>query len=306
MKNKTQKNSLWDLSKWDRQNRSGGAFTAAAVLPVFLSLLFVIVIAIAGLDKQKNFEYSDWYLYVSYLISPVCFCIIAILLFTKTEEKPKEYLSAGKGRYYFIAILLQFGLFSLSALNGLFLQLLEKWFGYQNDPILLPNVYGGGIVGVTLVVALLPAIFEELFFRGILLKGLKEYGVWFSALVCGGLFSLFHQNPAQTVYQFVCGVLFALVAIKSGSIFPTVISHFLNNVVIILLYRFGVEAFSTRFEIPFMICSGLALCLSCAYLFFFDRRKVENPPKKSAFFLYACGGIALMAISWISVFFSGV
>ncbi len=295
------------LNAMNKRQASGFAYTLSAVLPALLSLLFLIIISVFGLTGNEGYQNKDWYLYASYLITPVAFLLLALLFYKKTDAKLSESFRLGKGKYYLIALLLQFGLFSLSELNGLFLKGLHSLFGYQSDPIVLPNVMGFGIVGVIITVALLPAIFEELFFRGILLRGLKDYGEAFAVLVCGGLFALYHQNPAQTAYQFCCGAAFALVAVKAGGILPTVLSHFINNTVIIVLYRVGIAEFSTGFKIPFLICSALALLGSVAYLIFFDKRETsENKPKKSEFFLYASAGIFVFALSWITTFISGI
>lgn len=306
-KRPTQKQQEFPI-RLSSQSASGGAYTLAAVLPTVLSLLFLIVVTSLGLTKNKGYENKDWYLYASYLIAPLSFAIVAVLFYKKTDAKPSETFSLGQGKYYLVALLLQFGLFSLSELNSLFLKGLNALFGYQNAPIALPNVMGWGIVGVILVVAVLPAIAEELFFRGILFRGLKEYGETFAVLVCGALFSLYHQNPAQTAYQFCCGAAFALVAIKSGSILPTILSHFVNNAAIILLFRFGLAEFSTAFKIPFLICSAACLIGSLLYLILFDKKPVAqgDRPAKKAFFLYAAAGMAIFAISWIVTLCSGI
>ena len=308
MQNKEQKNKPFSLKGLNKEQISGGAYSLSAVLPTLISLLFLIVITAAGLTEKKNYQYADWYLYASYLITPLSFLAVSLLAFTKTNLSVTETLVGGKKKYYLLAILLQFGLFSLSEVNTLFLSWLNKAFGYQSAQILLPNVSGANIVGVILVVAALPALFEELFFRGVLMQGLRGYGAAFSVLVCGGLFALYHQNPAQTAYQFCCGAAFALIAYRSGSIFPTAISHFINNAAIIVLYAIGLDEFSTAFKIPFLICSGLSLVGSLAYLIFFDKNG-ENEggkPKKKDFFLYAAVGIILFSFTWLTSFFSGV
>lgn len=295
----------------NERQTAGVCYSLSAVLPTLFSLLFLIVITAFGLTSE-GYENKSWYLYVSYLITPLSFCLLALLFFKKTKKRESAMLSKCEGKYYFWAILLQFGLFSLSELNGLFLQGLHALFGYESAPILLPNVMGGGIFGVLLVVAVLPAIFEELFFRGILLGGVKEYGTGFAVLLCGALFALYHQNPAQTAYQFCCGAAFALVAIRSGSIFPTVLSHFCNNAVIIVLYRFGISSFSNGFRISFLICSACALAVSLAYLILIDKKKTKEEKKetekkkKSEFFLYAAAGIFIFALSWVVTLFSGI
>ena len=47
-------------------------------------------------------------------------------------------------------------------------------------------------------------LLEELFFRGILLRGMKKFGTVAAVFYGAALFSLYHQSPAQTAYQFIC------------------------------------------------------------------------------------------------------
>ena len=46
------------------------------------------------------------------------------------------------------------------------------------------------------------------------------------------------MNPAQTPYQFAVGFAFSLLAIKSGSILPSAVAHFLNNLAVVCIEYF--------------------------------------------------------------------
>ena len=50
----------------------------------------------------------------------------------------------------------------------------------------------------------------------------------------GFCFALFHGSPEQTVYQFIVGCAFAFLAIKSGSILPSILMHFVNNGLLVI------------------------------------------------------------------------
>ena len=159
------------------------------------------------------------------------------------------------------------------------------------------------------VVALLPAIFEEIFFRGVLLHGLKNFSQTCAVLLCGALFALYHQNPAQTVYQFCCGAAFALVAIRAKSILPTVLSHFINNAVILILTKFGLTEFSTPVFWTVVTVSTLCLIASLGYLLFIDKekeRQTQNKEEQKRFFLFAAVGIFACAFTWLAVLLLGM
>jgi sodium transport system permease protein len=87
--------------------------------------------------------------------------------------------------------------------------------------------------------ALVPAICEELAFRGFILSGLeREYSrptaIVLSAFLFGFLhvlLSLFQQLFNATLL----GIVLALLAVRSGSILPGIVFHFLNNGLAIVL-----------------------------------------------------------------------
>lgn len=291
---------------------SGAAYSLSAILSILSSFVFVIVIGAFGL-AQEGYGESDWFLYSSFLLPQLCFFALTVVFIKSGKLATREIFVMPKARYFILAIVLQIGLLSLSELNAWFLELL-KVVGYESDGVSVPSLEGFGFLGVLFVVAVLPALFEEIFFRGILLKGLKGFGEIFAVLVCGALFSLYHKNPSQTVYQFVCGAAFALVAIRSGSILPTALSHFLNNAWIITMTKFNWTL--DAIYLPFLIISIVCLLVSAAYLLFIDKKAKklpteaevtqENKNARKEFFLYASVGIALCALTWLVTLFSGM
>ena len=122
-----------------------------------------------------------------------------------------------------------------------------------------------------------------------------------------GLFSLYHQNPAQTIYQFCCGAAFAWVAIKSGSILPTVLSHFLNNAAIVILTKFGILEIPSPINTIIFCISAVALVVAILWLVFSkeEEKRLEKTERKT-FFICAAVGILICAISWIYVLISGM
>ncbi len=290
---------------------SGLTYSLAAILSVVVAFLFLILVGALGLAKD-GYEETDWYLYCSYALTPLTFLLIAVLIFRWTGWSVRAEVRAQvcPARYFVIAILLQCGLLCLSQLNGEFLEWLEK-FGYQDTPILIPSLDGVGLIGVLFIVAVLPAVFEELLFRGILLKGMKSFGTVGAVLINGAMFALYHQNPAQTMYQFCCGVAFAFVAIRAGSILPTVLSHFLNNALVIVLMKYGATDLQGSALIVVLIVSIFCLIASLVWLFFFDKGKnvaggeVEKTERKH-FFSYASVGIIMYALTWIMVLLTGL
>lgn len=279
--------------------KTAGLTYTVAALAIF-AVSFVLAF-FAPLEVEEG--YPDWWLYVSFLASPIAFLLVGVWYFSYAQTSIKSFIKEQKcpWRYYLLALILQIGLLSLSELNGLFIKFLEK-FGYEATVPELPSMQGFGFVGVLFVAAVLPAVMEEFVFRGIFLRETKGFSLLARVLICGGFFSLYHQNPAQTIYQFICGVAFALVAIKAGSILPTVLSHFINNALIVTLEKCGVNSFSSTVYVICLVASGLCLLASFLWLLVFDRKRGEK--KKGAygpFFSCAALGIIMMALSWLTM-----
>lgn len=78
-------------------------------------------------------------------------------------------------------------------------------------------------------VAILPAILEELLFRGAILGEFLKYGKTFAICISAFLFSSVHGSIDQMMYSFVFGLIFGYIAVKTGSLTTGIIIHFLNN-----------------------------------------------------------------------------
>ena len=85
------------------------------------------------------------------------------------------------------------------------------------------------------IVAVLPAICEEVLHRGIVLQGIKHAGFKKAILISSLLFALLHFNIQQVAYAFVIGLVLGFVAVVSKNIWPSIIIHFTNNAVSVYL-----------------------------------------------------------------------
>lgn len=292
---------------------SGLTFSLATVGIIVASFLWMTILIIVGATQQEGYAQTDWYLYVSYVLTPIVFALVAggLLHWTKTPLKRAWEGQSCPPKYYLIAVLLQVGLFSLSQINNLFLEFLGN-FGYQQTPIQIPSMEGFGFISVLFVIGVLPAIFEEILFRGFLLKGLRSFGEVGAVLLCGGLFALFHQNPAQTLYQFCCGVAFAYMALKSESVLPTILSHFINNAIILTLTKFGISTFDPL--VGWIVFGVSVLCLIASMVcLFMDKQpkkeelsKEEKQAERVLFFKSSAVGIVICALIWLMTLFVGM
>ena len=79
------------------------------------------------------------------------------------------------------------------------------------------------------VVAILPAIFEEFFMRGIVANNFKRYSLFAAALFNGVLFGIFHMNFEQGFFPILLGFLAIYLMYYTQSIVAPMLLHFFNN-----------------------------------------------------------------------------
>lgn len=100
----------------------------------------------------------------------------------------------------------------------------------------LQSILGGASTWTLIVLlALIPAVCEELAFRGIILSGLLRGHPPGRAIVISAiLFGVFHMIPQQMVNASLLGIVLGLLLTRSGSIVPGMVFHFMNNALVVL------------------------------------------------------------------------
>lgn len=105
-------------------------------------------------------------------------------------------------------------------------------FSSYTTDMILSDVSASNFFVSMICMAVLPAVFEELCFRGVFFGEYRNaYGAWAGALFSGLLFGIYHMNMRQFVYAFLCGVLFALLVEATDSIAASMFLHFLMNAI---------------------------------------------------------------------------
>ena len=87
-----------------------------------------------------------------------------------------------------------------------------------------------GFWQLVLLIAVVPAVCEELAFRGFILSGFRHIGHKWRAIVYSALlFGLTHAVLQQSLIACLTGVVIGYVAVQSGSIVPCMVFHVLHN-----------------------------------------------------------------------------
>lgn len=119
------------------------------------------------------------------------------------------------------------------------MQAMEDRAGELTTQMLSVNSLSGLLFNL-LVMAVMPALGEELFCRGALQnifseKGNKYIAVWIVAVI----FSLIHFQMYGFLPRMVLGALLGYLLVWSGSLWLPILVHFVNNATIVLVSYFG-------------------------------------------------------------------
>ncbi|MBQ4067447.1 MAG: CPBP family intramembrane metalloprotease [Clostridia bacterium] len=143
----------------------------------------------------------------------------------------------------------------------------------------------GDSIYAAITLAILPAILEELLFRGVIRAEYSKYGGAAVVIMSSLLFGMLHFSPVRLPIYLFCGVILALTAGATNSIMPTVIIHILSNLFILYfekyIYKIAGKHSGGLILLTFII---VLIMLVSAILFFAVAEKlywdfsVENRP----------------------------
>ena len=198
-------------------------------ITVQVILTYVLAIFIPTISNALNIGTEIVEMVVNIIIFAVSLYIPTLFVKSYTEEdyKRKEKLNI---KDVASKILISVPIvFIVQIVVGI---LLEK-LGFNYDILDKMSIYKstGKLYDILffIYIAIMPAIFEELFIRKAILNYSKKYGTTFAIISSALLFSIMHLNISQSLFAFIMGIILAIVALRFNSIIPTGIIHFLNN-----------------------------------------------------------------------------
>lgn len=113
------------------------------------------------------------------------------------------------------------------------------WLTQEFVKLLLPGGQPGSLGVLWLLIAVTPAVCEELFFRGLVLSGLRRWGPWAAIGVSALLFGLLHSSIYRLLPTFVLGLVLGYTVWRSGSLYCSMLIHGLNNALAATLMWWG-------------------------------------------------------------------
>ena len=251
---------------------AGGCAVASLVYLLARGLLTLLVSALMGLAhpgaslvKPLGFSGVSTALF-QLLIGLGAIVLTLVFLLKVTRLKTKDLrimLPAPWSPGFCLPVFL--GVANLANLAG---ALINRLTGSPATSEMLPSG-GPELLMQFLTLCVMPAIAEELLFRGAFQGLMRPCGSAAAIFAPALLFGVLHLDLAQGLTAFACGVFLGWLAERSGSILPGMLLHLVNNALafltIYLRYyapaevSFGVELFILLFFPAFgawMICNA--------------------------------------------------
>ena len=112
-------------------------------------------------------------------------------------------------------------------------ELIEKTFGNLLKADNLPEM-----LLVVIAIAIVPALSEEVMFRGFIQRSFEQkIKPFWAAFITAVFFSLYHFNPYGILPLMILGLYFGFAAYTSQSLIVPIILHFINNFSAVMLYH---------------------------------------------------------------------
>ncbi|MBN1820633.1 MAG: CPBP family intramembrane metalloprotease [Prolixibacteraceae bacterium] len=265
------------------------------------------VTALPTLDDMSNPESVRILKYFQVVQSIGLFIIPPFIIAWLFKGKIAEYLYLNKklsGLTVVLVILLIF--FANPAINFIgslnakmvfpeWLSWLEDWMRSAEDKAaVLTEAFLDvktiqGLIFNLFMIAFLPAIGEELLFRGVIQKIFAELtknvhlGVWISAFI----FSAFHLQFYGFLPRFLLGLMFGYLLVWSGSMWLPIIAHFINNAAAVIgMWMVSQEKIDPAIEeigstSESLYVAIISLVLSSALFYLIYRQNRMEPGSKS-------------------------
>jgi len=212
--------------------------------------------------------------------------LVGFLLARLDSSRPAVVLRLAKPRL---------GALALSVVGLVALQPVVLWLGHLNSTLPMPEfirsmeqqqlelikwiVQGDGLLMVNLVlVAVVPGICEEVFFRGyIQRRAERSWGVAWGIAFSGIIFGVFHLRLTEALPLCALGLYMAYLVWCTGSIWVPITVHFINNAAALVQGRISGEDMLEPTAIPWpWVLLGLVVFAGTIGLLHFKRHAVHG------------------------------
>jgi len=176
---------------------------------------------------------------------------------------------------------------------------LLKILGIENNPPKFNyNIKNYFICLIPMVI--LPAICEELLFRGLIFKGLKKHGKIFSLIITSLMFAIYHMSIHQTLYPIQFGLVLTFVMYKEDNIIYSIIMHFTNNLIALTLMFLNINLFISKIWY-YLLATILLIIFTILLIYFIKKQKntQKNEKIEKNYLFVFIFSMIIMFILWL-------
>ncbi len=211
--------------------------------PALVTIVAAMMCAANYLDINKLSGDSSPYLTLAILqiicigLPTVFFCLLR-----GNDYRPLLGLRLMKAKHvtlcFYSFMLIVSGTMALSLLMYSFFPEAFAASGMDSVSLKLTNSGDSAVFYAAITLAILPAILEELLFRGVIRAEYSKYGGAAAIILSSVTFGFLHFSPVRFPIYFFCGIILALTASAADSILPSVIVHVANNLFVLYFEKY--------------------------------------------------------------------
>ena len=209
--------------------QKGGVPTVSDVW--FVAALTIMLVLYGGSILQLKFGLAGVFgTQLILLLVP-----LAVVLYTRKDIR-LTYGFHNTGAISFLGAL--FVILGMYPINIVVSYVLISLFPTSADNVVttFSTIMDGNIVGVFFVIAVTPAVCEEMLFRGLIYHSMKaRYRASAAIAIVAVLFGIYHMSLVKFIPTGLLGLALCYVVYKTGSVYPSMMMHFINNALSVLV-----------------------------------------------------------------------
>jgi len=279
------------------------AFLSSIVLcqlgTLFFAAVGLIIASFFNISNKTFFAFIDTAI-GSLILSLFVDALIVLIFFFFNKKKDNEIIAKLKTKKILLYILLAVICYLvLYPIVTSFNSIIYKFFPERD---LSYNLTTANYFISLIPMVILPAIAEELLYRGLIFKGLQKAGNTFAIIVSAIMFSLFHLSLEQTIYPILMGLILAVIMCYENNIIYCITLHLTNNFLALTIKYFNIN-------LSFAHWSYYLIAILCLFAFISiitiiikklkEKTQVEKISSEHKVYFAIC--LAIVLILWIVI-----
>lgn len=283
----------WNLRLWlhhvwrDRGETASPAEAALCGAIIIVAMFFAQFMAGSSIDSWSAIVQSTVTVQIGLILTP---CLLMAIFLTRSLRRALR-IQRAQPSHLLAAVILGFAMHPSYLVLGEAIQHIYQ-IGDETKLVLMHFqnlVMSQPLVSILLVMAILPALCEELAFRGFIFGGLlRQQGVLRAIIVSSLFFGFTHTVLQQSIAASLMGVVLGFIAWRTGGVICTMIVHAINNTLSLTLAWCGANSVEIPNSLTWALTNqegawtyqspwiGMSIMLSAALFYVLSRRSNQT------------------------------